>query len=309
MKEIVINKNDSGQRLDKFLSKFMPKLPKSMMYKGLRKNCVRINNKHVKDGSIFLNEGDILKLYFSDEFFEEKKDFIPIKNSLDIIYEDNNILIINKKSGTVVHSDDHGTKNTLIKEIQSYLFEKGEYDPYSEHSFAPSLCNRLDRNTSGLIIAAKNADTLRIINEKIRNREISKIYLCIVEGYMSGNGILSAYLTRGEKKVTISDTYIENSKPVKLKYKVLKSGNFFSIVETELLTGRTHQIRAQFAHIGHPLKGDIKYGGSRSQTYQELVSHRLIFNFKSDAGILNYLHGKTFSLSAEPEKIFSFTNL
>lgn len=307
MKEIIVNKNDAGQRLDKFLSKFMPALPKSMLYKGLRKKCVRINGRHVKDGSVFLNEGDALKLYFSDEFFEKKTSFVPVKHSLDIVYEDENILIINKKSGTVVHADDRGTESTLIREIQSYLFEKGEYNPYSEHSFAPSLCNRLDRNTSGLIIAAKNAESLRILNEKIRSREIRKIYLCVAEGHISGSGILSAYLTRGEKKVTVSDSQTDGAKQVKLKYRVLAQNSSSSLAEVELLTGRTHQIRAQFAHIGHPLKGDVKYGGSRMENYQELISRRLIFDFKSDAGILNYLCSKTFSVSDDFEKIFSQT--
>lgn len=307
MREITVNKNDAGQRLDKFLNKFMPALPKGMLYKGLRKNCVRINDKHVKDGSVFLREGDVLKLYFNDEFFENKASFVPVKHRLDVVYEDENILIINKKSGTVVHTDDRGTENTLIREIQSYLFEKGEYSPTSEHSFSPSLCNRLDRNTSGLIIAAKNAESLRILNEKIRNREIRKIYLCIAQGHISGSGTLSAYLTRYEKKSAVSDKQTEKAKPVKLEYRVIAQNKDESLVEVELLTGRTHQIRAQFAHIGHPLKGDIKYGGSRMKNYQELVSRRIIFDFKSDAGILNYLCSRTFSVSDDFEKMFSQT--
>lgn len=308
MREITINKNDSGQRLDKFLLKFMPKLPKSMLYKGLRKNCVRINSKHAKDGSVFLNEGDVLKLYFSDEFFIGKKSFSPIAHSLDIIYEDENLIIVNKPSGVVVHDDDKNTKHTLILEIQSYLYDKGEYRPDTEKSFSPSLCNRLDRNTSGLIIAAKNAEALRIINEKIRNREIHKFYHCICEGHMKKSGTLSAYLTRLDKRVEISNKQTENSKPVELNYTVIGENEKHSLVEIELLTGRTHQIRAQFAHIGHPLVGDVKYGGSRSEKYQELVSRRLMFDFKSDAGILNYMTGADFSVSADFAETFSHTN-
>ena len=308
MREITINRNDAGQRLDKFINKFMPKLPKGMLYKGLRKNCVRINGKHVKDGSVFLNEGDILKLYFSDEFFESENTFKSVKYDLDIVYEDENILIINKKSGTVVHADDRGSENTLIDQVQSYLFEKGEYRPNDEHSFSPSLCNRLDRNTEGLIIVAKNAESLRILNEKIKNKEVRKIYLCAVMGHMSGKGEMSAYLTRHEKKVSVSDKMTDGAKEVKLLYNVLSQNEASTLVEVELLTGRTHQIRAQFAHIGHPLVGDIKYGGSRSENYQELVSHRLIFDFKTDAGILNYLHTKDFSISSDLEKMFSLTN-
>ena len=295
MKEVCINKNDANQRLDKFITKYMPLLPQSMLYKGLRKNCVRLNGKHVKEASVFLKEGDVLKLYFKDEFFSEKNAFVPVENNLHIVYEDENILLINKKSGTVVHSDDRGSENTLIEQIQSYLYEKGEYCPQSEHSFSPSLCNRLDRNTSGIIIAAKNAESLRILNEKIRNREIRKIYLCIAEGKFSEkSGIMKNYLTRGEKKVIIGDKAENGAKNAELKYNVLEEKNGFSLVEVELMTGRTHQIRAQFAHAGHPLKGDKKYGGVQADDYQELVSYRLIFDFNSEAGILSYLSGKEF---------------
>lgn len=308
MQEITINKNDSGQRLDKFLTKFMPKLPKSMLYKGLRKKCVRINGKHAKDGSVFLKEGDILKLYFGDEFFSPQKSFSPIAHKLDTVYEDENLIIVNKPSGVVVHTDDKDTKHTLILEIQSYLYDKGEYRPDTEKSFAPALCNRLDRNTSGLIIAAKNAEALRIINEKIRNREIRKFYTCICEGHMKKSGTLSAFLTRLDKKVEISNTPTENSKPVKLTYSVIGENEKHSLVEIELLTGRTHQIRAQFSHIGHPLVGDVKYGGSRSEKYQELVSRRLMFDFKSDAGILNYMIGADFSVPTEFSETFAHTS-
>lgn len=308
MREITVNENDSEQRLDKFLSKFMPQLPKSVLYKGLRKNCVRINGKHVKDGSVFIHAGDVLKLYYSDEFFEDEKNFKPIKSKLDIVYEDENILIINKESGIVVHADDRGTENTLVAQLQSYLFEKGEYKPDAEHSFSPALCSRLDRNTGGLVIAAKNAAALRIINEKIRSREIHKFYLCITEGYPFDKGTLSGYLTRGNKKVTVSDEETPLSKPVKLKYRVIAKKHGLSLTEVELITGRTHQIRAQFAHIGCPLAGDVKYGGSRHENYQELMSCRIEFGFKTDAGILNYLAGSSFSVSADFAESFLSTN-
>lgn len=309
MREVYINKNDAGQRLDKFLNKFMPRMPQSMLYKGLRKNCVRINGKHAKDAAVYLKEGDILNLYFKDEFFEKKKSFTPVDCNLNIVYEDENILLINKSSGTVVHADDRGTKNSLIEQIQSYLYKKGEFNPDSEHSFSPSLCNRLDRNTSGIIIAAKNAEALRILNEKIRLREIRKIYLCIAEGiFEKKSGIMEGFLTRGDKKVNISDKKTDTAKTAKLEYRVIKEKNGFSLTEVELLTGRTHQIRAQMAHSGHPLKGDKKYGGSKSPEYQELMSHRLIFDFKTDSGILAYLTGKEFSLSDEEVKNFSQMN-
>lgn len=296
MKQIVINKNDAGQRLDKFLTKYLVNLPQSMLYKSLRKNCVRVNGKHVRDGSFMLNENDVLSLYMSDEFFPVT-DFTAGSSDIDIVYEDENIILINKPSGTVVHADDRGTEDTLLSRMQSYLYEKGEYDPKSEQSFAPAFCNRLDRNTSGLIIGAKNAAALRIINEKIRNREIRKFYMCIAEGEMSGSGELSAHLTRGNKKVSVMDTETDGSKPIKLKYSVLKTKNNLSLVEIELETGRTHQIRAQLAAQGHPLSGDRKYGAKNSGK-MFLTSYKLKFDFISDADILNYLSGKEFQIKA-----------
>lgn len=296
MKQIVINKNDAGQRLDKFLTKYLVNLPQSMLYKSLRKNCVRVNGKHVRDGSFMLNENDVLSLYMSDEFFPVT-DFTAGSSNIDIVYEDENIILINKPSGTVVHADDRGTEDTLLSRMQSYLYEKGEYDPKSEQSFAPAFCNRLDRNTSGLIIGAKNAAALRIINEKIRNREIRKFYMCIAEGEMSGSGELSAHLTRGNKKVSVMDTETDGSKPIKLKYSVLKTKNNLSLLEIELETGRTHQIRAQLAAQGHPLSGDRKYGAKNSGK-MFLTSYKLKFDFISDADILNYLSGKEFQIKA-----------
>lgn len=296
MKQIVINKNDAGQRLDKFLTKYLVNLPQSMLYKSLRKNCVRVNGKHVRDGSFMLNENDVLSLYMSDEFFPVT-DFTAGSSDIDIVYEDENIILINKPSGAVVHADDRGTEDTLLSRMQSYLYEKGEYDPKSEQSFAPAFCNRLDRNTSGLIIGAKNAAALRIINEKIRNREIRKFYMCIAEGEMSGSGELSAHLTRGNKKVSVMDTETDGSKPIKLKYSVLKTKNNLSLLEIELETGRTHQIRAQLAAKGHPLSGDRKYGAKNSGK-MFLTSYKLKFDFISDADILNYLSGKEFQIKA-----------
>lgn len=307
MKTVTINENDANQRLDKFLAKYMS-IPSGMLYKGLRKNCVRVNDKHIKQGDYKLKAGDVLKLYFKDEFFNDEKKFVPIKSNLKIVYEDDNILLIDKEPGTVVHEDDRGTQDTLIRRIQSYLFEKGEYNPKTEHSFAPALCNRLDRNTGGIIIAAKNAESLRILNEKIKNREVKKFYLCVAEGHPEPEGELLAYLTREDKIVSISDTASEKAKEIKTRYKVLARNNSSSLIEVELLTGRTHQIRAQLAHIGHPLLGDVKYGAKKAGHYHVLYSYKLIFGFTSDAGILNYLDGREFSVSVNFANKFLHTN-
>lgn len=304
MREIQINSNDSGQRLDKFLTKYMNNIPQSMLYKGLRKNCVRVNGKHIKDGKYMLRDGDILSLYFKDEFFSAQKQFISGRNDIDVVYEDENILLINKPRGLVVHSDDRGSTDTLLARMQSYLYEKGEYTPENEHSFAPAFANRLDRNTSGIIIGVKNAPALRIINEKIRSREIKKYYLCIVEGHMEKSGTLSAFLTRGEKKVSVTDTETDNAKNIITHYIVLAAQNDKSLLEIELGTGRTHQIRAQMAHAGHPLWGDIKYG-SVHKPPMKLASYKLHFDFISDAGVLNYLCGKEFQITADFSRTFS----
>lgn len=300
MKKLTITRNDSAQRLDKFLTKYLPKLPKSMLYKSLRKNCVRINGIHVKDGAYMLKEGDELTLYLKDEFFDEAghSSFIPVPYELDIVYEDTNLLLINKAAGIVVHADDRNTSGTLIEQVQSYLYSKGEYRPDDEHSFAPALCNRLDRNTSGIIIAAKNAEALRAVNEKIRSREIHKFYLCIADGIIEGSGTLSNNLTRGNKQVRITDTPSKNSKEVSLNYKAIAHSGNRTLLEIELLTGRTHQIRAQLAAAGHALTGDTKYNGSKSRSRYKLASYKLEFKL-SGKGILDYLNGRTFEIKPD----------
>lgn len=305
MREVIINENDENQRIDKFILKYMKNLPKSMLYKGFRKNCVKVNGKHIKDGSFVIKQGDKLSLYFKDEFFEDSEEIKVIDYNMDIVYEDENIIIINKEAGIVVHADDKGSDLTLIDAIKSYLYKKGEYNPLNEHSFAPSLCNRLDRNTEGLIIAAKNAKALREINEKIKTREIKKYYLCIVDGKMKKKeDTLISHLTRYEKKVSLSDTSLDNSKLIETKYRVIDESEKLSLLEIELLTGRTHQIRAQMAYIGNPLSGDRKYGSKSQFKNYALCSYRLKFDFKDDKLSINYLSGREFSISPSFEKKF-----
>ena len=305
MKEFVINKNDAGQRLDKYITKSFPLLPQSLMYKYIRSKRIKINNKK-SEISYRLKENDVISLYINDEFFEPVKpkyDFLSAGKNIKIVYEDENIILIDKPSGLLSHPDEDNYNDTAITRVKRYLYEKGEYDPDNEMSFAPALVNRIDRNTCGIIIGAKNAESLRILNEKLKNRELHKLYLCVVIGKLKkASGIIEGYLEKNEKqnRVYISDKSTDKSKFISTKYNVLDSKGGLSLVEVELLTGRTHQIRASFSHIGHPLLGDGKYGTNAQNKQfggykkQFLYSYKLAFDFETDAGILNYLNGKSF---------------
>ena len=315
MRELIVGKNDAGQRLDKFITKTL-NLPMSLLYKSIRLKKIKVNRKRAENNTI-LREGDSIQCFLAEEFFEKKTDkhsFESISVHLDILYEDENIMLLNKRPGVSVHEDEDGSTNTLITHIQAYLYQKGEYRPDEEQSFAPALCNRIDRNTGGIVIAAKNAEALRVMNDKIKHREIDKFYLAAVHGIPKPEcATIKGYLLKDEKK-NIVRVYDKNpprtAKEIITKYKVVAKKSDSALIEVELLTGRTHQIRAHMAFIGHPLIGDGKYGVNKDDRakgykFQALYSYRLRFSFDtSESTCLDYLNGKEFRI---PKKDIYFT--
>ena len=324
MRQLTVGPNDAGQRADKFLTKSLVNLPKSLLYKFLRTKHIKLNGKRCEANSV-VSMGDIFTLFISDEFFpvKELEGFKKYElASLDladdeIAYEDENIIIIDKKAGITVHPNTEDEKPSksgneiyLVDKMLGYLYKKGEYRPEEENSFCPALCNRLDRNTAGLIIGAKNAPSLRIMNQKIKDRELKKLYFCETCGiFDKKSATLSDFLykdkernrvfifkTRDEAKRVMKIKYDDDIKTVITKYSVKGEKDGKSLVLVDLITGRTHQIRAHLAYYGHPLVGDGKYGKVHSKNsldfYQSLYSYSVEFHFTTDSGVLSYLDGK-----------------
>ncbi|MBQ0010420.1 MAG: RluA family pseudouridine synthase [Ruminococcus sp.] len=311
MQTLSVGKNDAGQRLDKFLVKTLPNLPKSMMYKYIRLKKIKHNRKRAEISDI-LEEGDTVELFIKEEFLAREKSahlFRNIRPCFAVAYEDANILICNKPVGLLCHSDEAGQQNTLVEQIKAYLWQKGEYDPEKEHSFAPALANRIDRNTCGLVIAAKTAEALRELNDQIRERDIKKQYLCRVHGTPTPReGVLSGWLIKNEADNIVRvykkkpSEKLGDAKKIETGYRVLSERDGESLLEIDLLTGRTHQIRAHLAGIGHPLVGDGKYADNKDDRErgvyrQALCSYRVTFTKKQ--GPLGYLAGKTVAIPPE----------
>ena len=306
MKTLTIGPNDAGQRLDKFLTKSLPTLPQALLYKYIRLKRIKRNGRRAQI-SDRLQAGDTLELYINDEFFEKPRpqyDFLRAAKTLDILYEDENLLLLNKKVGLLSHPDETEYVDTLITRVKRYLYEKGEYDPDSEQSFTPSLVNRIDRNTCGIVMAAKNAEALRALNAIVKSRQLHKMYLCVVHGRPPREAdTLEGYLRKDEakNKVFVSRKSAPDAKEIRTRYRVLDSYRDLSLLEVELLTGRTHQIRAHLASVGCPLLGDGKYGtNAQNKRYgykkQFLCSYKLTFDFTEDVGALQYLDKQTFAL-------------
>ncbi len=308
MRILEVKANDAGQRLDKFLQKSIKSMPLSLMYKLIRTKKIKVNRKRAEPKQMLV-QGDSIQCFISEEFFSEVKDndaLFSVKPSLDILYEDDNIILLNKPVGVLCHEDSDGNTNTLIFHLKAYLAQSGKYDAREEQSFAPSLCNRIDRNTSGIVIAAKNAAALRDMNERIKCGEVHKKYLCAVHGIPNPKqAVREAYLYKDQKSNTVK-IYTEKNKPrdakkIKTGYSTLAERDGLSLLEIRLYTGRTHQIRAHMEHLGHPLLGEGKYGKNASDRalgykHQALCSYSVEFAFEEKGSVLDYLSGKCISI-------------
>ena len=311
MREFIISKNDAGQRLDRFAAKAAPALPSSLLQRYFRTKDIKLNGRWAKP-DVRLTEGDTVRLYIPDEFFgaAEKKDgwLAVLRPKLDIVYEDGSILLVNKKPGVLCHAANGWSADTLIAHIQAHVFQAGEWDPARENSFAPALCNRIDRGTGGIVIAAKTAGALRVLDERIRTREVIKEYLCVCLGEpQPPEGRLENWLFKDavKNRVFVKPRSEPGASMAVTDYRTLAVKNGLALVECRLHTGRTHQIRVQMAHAGHPLLGDSKYGAEREnrrrgESRQLLWSYKLTFAFGSDAGPLEYLRGRVFQVKTVP---------
>jgi len=305
LREIIIDKNENEQRLDRFLKKYLKEAPQGFVYKMIRKKNIKVNDTKAQPETT-IYEGDRIQLYLSDETIDKfiaKKEEIKSKLIPNIIYEDNNIILINKPVGILSHGASKEFEENIVDSMISYLIEKGDFVPRIQTTFTPSICNRLDRNTSGVIIGAKNYQALKEINEAIKKGRIRRFYKTIVKGNIRKEFTVEGYLLKDEdkNKVTIHEKNLDGSKKIITVVKPLKSKNGYSLLEIELITGRTHQIRGHLSSLGYPVIGDRKYGNKETNKifYEEysldnqwLHGYKIEFNGLYDE--LKYLNGKSF---------------
>ena len=310
MRSIIVNEQEANQRLDKFLLKYFNKSPKSFVYKMLRKKNFKYNGKRAKGNEILVGNDEI-QIYLSDETidkFRQIKDIPLAKPTFEVVYEDSNILIINKPLGLLTQPDTKG-QNTLAEQVLTYLHQKGEYDPQLYQGFRPAPCNRLDRNTAGIILIGKSLQATQAIHHMLRSQEISKYYMSIVLGRVERPMILKGYHEKNESRnqVRISEEYTDGTKEVETRILPLQANGRYTLIEVQLVTGKTHQIRAHLATVNHPIIGDPKYGDKEENEYflrkyslrhQFLCAYKI--KFEVCAAPLEYLENKVFTVGAPP---------
>lgn len=305
MKILNITNNEQGQRLDKYLLKYLNNASKSFIYKMLRKKRIKYNGKKA-EGNEIIKDGDLIQMYLSDETinnFMSEKIINKVNADFNVIFEDENIIICNKPCGLITHPDNQNDKNTLNSQLLYYLYEKGEFDISKQSVFTPSVCNRLDRNTSGIVVMGKNLASSQELNKAFKNKNIEKYYIAVVKGEIDKSGKIEGFHIKYEdNKVKIYDNQIEGSKPIQTEYEPLSVSNGFTLVRLKLITGKSHQIRAGLKHLGYPIIGDRKYGNDTVNKYfkekfnldnQFLHAYKLIFNIND--GCLKYLYKKEFT--------------
>lgn len=264
MRELVISKYEAGQRFDKFLAKYMELAPKSFFYKMMRKKNITLNGKKAA-GNEKLEKGDTVKLFLSEEtiegFREKKKRAVHTGAKLDILYEDEQVMLINKPAGMLSQKAEKGDIS-MVEHLISHLLDTGEVTEEMLKTFRPSLCNRLDRNTSGIVAAGKTLQGLQMLSGLFKERTLHKYYLCIVKGVIKEEQDVRGWLLKNEKtnQVRIFKSETKDARPIHTKYRPLADNGQETLLEIELLTGRTHQIRAHLSYMGHPIFGDPKYG-------------------------------------------------
>ncbi|RCT49425.1 RluA family pseudouridine synthase [Ureaplasma parvum] len=306
LKEIKIKINDANQRLDRFLLKNFPNLSRIAVYKIIRTKDVKVNHKKV-DHNYLLKENDVVSIYAKENFLEKKVDlsFANAKDELDIIYEDKNILVVHKPIGLIVHEDNRYKNDTLQNRIKKYLVKKDEYHPFDESAFVPSLCHRLDLNTSGLIVAAKTANALRVITEMFKNNDVIRIYKCLTYNQLpKNNDVIYNFMYKADDNTMIVQNFkTKFNKTAITKYTYIDKYKKYFIYDIELLTGRTHQIRAVLNFLHAPIVGEQKYitkdsDKNQNYMYQCLVSYKIKFiNLKKyQCEELNYLENKEFRI-------------
>ena len=306
MRQFTVGPEVEDRRLDRWLSATFGRISMAQAQKIIRQEQVRVNGKHPQQAA-HVHAGDEIRLYVADEWLEppEKKPdpfYAPFRWKLDIVYEDANVLLVDKRPGMLCHADESEKVNTLVNHVRAYLYQKGEWTN-EKGAFAPSLCNRIDRFTGGIVLIAKTEEALHILDQKIRDREVTKQYLCIARGHFDReSGLLDGYLTHVGKRVQVSKSPAPGAQRAQTGYRVLQERDGLALLECELFTGRTHQIRAQLAAAGHPLLGDGQYGRAREgeRQFQALYAYKVTFSFRTDAGCLENLCGKAFEVKRVP---------